>query len=287
MQSLNEWALEEGGIRQGKNFKKSYSSYISAFKGIGTKWNPYKIENAEDLVLLQLTTAAGEEYKNQYFVQTRDIDCSGIVSGIPIGELDSHVFYAEYNGQGYEIKNLELNSSIYDGSCSFIRTLGGTVKNLYINSCTFVGDTAAGIACYTDNLTNTRIINCIVTDSVITGLKVSAGIVCYGRETRVYNCLYISYDARSSEYFCLQADKLFGCYTNVLFHDEDYKYVIMDSCERIDGINVTIKDVIDKMNSNIITLKTLLNENIVGVFAARRRRERGGALRRIFQNNSF
>lgn len=267
LQSLNEWGIKDGKIRQGDNFKKSYSSYISAFKGLGTKWNPYKIESADDLVLLQLTTAAGEKYKNQYFVQTCDIDCKNITSGIPIGELASHVFYAEYNGQGYEIKNLELNSSIYDGSCSFIRTLGGTVKNLYIKNCTFVGDTAAGVACYTDNLANTRIINCIITDSVIIGYKTSAGLVCYGRETRVYNCLYISYDARSSEYFCLQADKLFGCYTNVFFNDGDYKYIIMDSCERIDGINVTIKDVIDKMNSNIVKLKTLLNENIVGVFA--------------------
>ncbi len=267
LKDLSAWTVSNKKTVHEEKFNKDYGSYISGFKGLGVKWSPYRISSVEDLMLLQLITAAGEEYKNQYFIQTDDIDCSSLKCGIPIGELSTQVFYAEYDGQGYEISNLVLNSSIYDGSCAFIRTLGGTVKNLFLNACVFIGENSAGVAVYTDYLAHTRIINCIVTNSIIYGNQTSAGMVIYGRETRLYNCLYLSYDARSSKYLCMQADKLYGCYTNLNFHDENYRYVDMEKCAVVNGTTLTLKQTVKQMNSNIIALKSLLNENIVGEMA--------------------
>lgn len=267
LKSLTAWKLSSGKLRLGDYFSKNYDSYISSFRGLGTKWSPYRIRSAEDLKLLQLITASGEEYKNQYFIQTNNIDCSSLSGAIPIAELQSGVFYAVYDGRGYEISNLELSSSIYDGACAFIRTMGGTVKNVCLNNCSFTGTLSAGVACYADVHATTRIVNCLVTNSVVRGFSASAGILCYGTETRVYNCLYLSSEERSSQYFCLRADRLYGCYTDVNLTDENYLYTTRVKCYQIDGTTVALSDAVDGLNENIISLKTLLNENIVGKYA--------------------
>lgn len=267
LKSLATWDLSSGKLRLGDYFSKNYDSYISSFKGLGTKWSPYRIRSAEDLRLLQLITASGEEYKNQYFIQTNNIDCSSLSGAIPIAELQSGVFYAVYDGRGYEISNLEISSSIYDGACAFIRTMGGTVKNVRLNQCSFTGTLSAGIACYADVSATTKIVNCLVTNSVVRGFVASAGILCYGTETRIYNCLYLSGEERSSQYFCLRADRLYGCYTDVGFTDEKYLYTTKEKCYRIDEITVTLSDAVNGLNENVVSLKTLLNENIVGKYA--------------------
>lgn len=72
-------------------------------RGAGTKENPYQVSNAKQL----------DEVRNNldaYYVQTADIDLSGIDNWEPIGS-DEGTFSGQYNGNGYEINNLTIVSS--------------------------------------------------------------------------------------------------------------------------------------------------------------------------------
>ena len=72
-------------------------------RGAGKKENPYQVSNAKQL----------DEVRNNldaYYVQTADIDLSGIDNWEPIGS-DEGTFSGQYNGNGYEINNLTIVSS--------------------------------------------------------------------------------------------------------------------------------------------------------------------------------
>ncbi|MBQ9457068.1 MAG: hypothetical protein IJU64_00970 [Bacilli bacterium] len=98
----------------------------------GTKDNPYIISSAADLTdLAKAVNEEGRSFRNQWFVQSSDIDLAG-VDFIPIGTFDSQAhFEGIYDGDGHVLKNLSINRV---DNAGLFGALGGVVMNLGIES---------------------------------------------------------------------------------------------------------------------------------------------------------
>jgi len=100
----------------------------------GTTDHPYAIGSPEALVLLSTYVNAGNNASDLNFVQTQDIDMSGI-NFVPIGINDNnnHRFRSNYNGQNYTISNLTVNGS-YDDAGLFGYIYNGDIDNVRLVS---------------------------------------------------------------------------------------------------------------------------------------------------------
>jgi len=135
--------------------------------GSGTKADPYKISSSDDLVQLatDINNSTSRLYEDQYFVQTGDIDMSGI-NFVPIGlndDKNNHKFRSNYNGQNYTISNLTVNGS-YDYAGLFGYIYNGDIDNVRLVS---------------PSITNTK-----------TGY--TGALVGYGNMPGIHNCLVIN-----------------------------------------------------------------------------------------------
>lgn len=120
-----------------------YASSNNIFSGKGTKETPYIIENQNDLIQLQKEVNSGKTFKNNYFRQTSDIDLDN-KEWIPIGNKVKNPFYGIYDGNGFVIKNIFIDTDT--ANSALFGYLGGTVSNLGIESGSILGYTAAAIA---------------------------------------------------------------------------------------------------------------------------------------------
>lgn len=171
----------------------------NTFQGEGTKENPYKISNADELLQFAENVNNGENYENTWFQQVNNIDLYG-VDWVPIGIFDSgNYFYGVYDGAGHYISNLIINRT---DNAGFFGQLGGICLNLGIESGCLrgacvgaisshsVSDSAAIINCYNkadivayraggiaDNFGGS-IINCW-SDCALDG-EIMGGIISYG-----------------------------------------------------------------------------------------------------------
>jgi len=280
LQELTAWTYDGKTFGHGEYFTVGYRDYITNYSGIGTSSDPYKISSAEDMYRLQLVTSSGERYLNQYFVQTCDIDCSSIKGALPIGCLYNYYFYGVYDGRGNSITNLSLYGSVYSSSSAFILRLGGKLMNVCLYKCSVQGEMVGGLVAYADVQSQVKIINCIVSKTVISGSVYGAGILLYGREADVYNCVYLTYGG-GNKIACFQANRLFGVYTDGALSSDDYEYVSADDCYIITDLptvenRVTYSQAIKDLNSNIIKLKTEHGMSIVGQIASFRSDGDGG-----------
>ena len=100
----------------------------------GTADHPYAIGSPEALALLSTYVNAGNNASGLNFVQTQDIDMSGI-NFVPIGINDNnyHWFRGKYNGQNYTISNLTVNGS-YDDAGLFGYIYNGDIDNVRLVS---------------------------------------------------------------------------------------------------------------------------------------------------------
>ena len=116
----------------------------------------YVITSTSDLEKLSTMTNNGLIGANTYFCLGNDIDLSSYSNWTPIGSNTTNPFVATFDGNGYEIKNLKINSSTAinqglfgvvgksDASVSaVIKNLG--VTNVSITASTTVGGTVASL----------------------------------------------------------------------------------------------------------------------------------------------
>ncbi|MBE6842359.1 MAG: hypothetical protein E7510_05965 [Ruminococcus sp.] len=107
-----------------------------AFKGSGTKEDPYQISTAYDLKLLSEIIAGddietAEKYANASYIQTADIDLKNS-KFTPIGKYPGVGFYGEYNGNYHCISNMLISEErSYVGL--FGRVAGGNILNLSVS----------------------------------------------------------------------------------------------------------------------------------------------------------
>ena len=76
----------------------------STISGSGTDTDPYLISTPDEFICFIESIAAGETYKNKYFLQTADLDFSETVYYI----VDSEQLHFDgiYNGNGYVMRNI-------------------------------------------------------------------------------------------------------------------------------------------------------------------------------------
>jgi len=148
-----------------------YIAHAAGFapgEGTGTFSDPYIIDNPSELVWMSENYAS---IKDKYFLQTTDIDMTGIQftpigNGDTVGSLGS-LFTGQYDGQSFEIQNLTINSGL--AYVALFQYAGGTVKNITLtnvsitSTSTYTYSCAAGIAGYAANGT---IQNCAVSGTI-------------------------------------------------------------------------------------------------------------------------
>lgn len=135
----------------GQNSEVWDGTVAGAFAGgDGTEDNPYQIANAAQLAKLAQDVNNGNEYKDEYFVQTVDIDLGGEnkVQWIPIGNLYGR-FAGTYNGSFKKIHNLYINNpddigTLYLGLFGMISE-SANVKNVIVDGEIISGPYSGGV----------------------------------------------------------------------------------------------------------------------------------------------
>lgn len=136
------------------------------------KTNTIIIDSAEDLKALSVGIGSGESFpmdgydipsdgRNWTFLQTCDIDLSGYSDWTPIG--GSRTFGGTYDGGGYEITGLTINSS--GKRVGLFCDVYGTIKNVHVVDCSVQGDYDVG-----------ALVGYLATSGTITGCSASGTV---------------------------------------------------------------------------------------------------------------
>lgn len=153
----NGWTLDFQLIKLVRDTKDAMNL------GAGTKTDPYLIGNVADLLALANNVNSGNEFKDQYFLQSTNIDLSGITWN-PIAMIQSKfAFRGYYDGGGHTISNLNCDSLFDQG---LFGSLAGTVANLGIESSTIQGNTCGSI-CVRSVDENATIMNCYSNANIV------------------------------------------------------------------------------------------------------------------------
>lgn len=218
-----------------------YNPY--GFKGEGTIENPFIIDTADELVRIKIAVNQYfETFDGAYFMQTENIDLSGIIwDGIGDVYDTRFIFRGNYNGDGHYISNITSKDdgrcnalfSLFGGKCynlgiesgilygnaigSFVsHSLGdgkGMLVNCY-NKATVYGNRSGGLA---DNFSGSYIYNCVNLGEVYGGIK--------GTLTTIGSCTV----KNSGSYDSLFSDEFFGVSEkNFIINDEWSSRMIAD-----------------------------------------------------------
>lgn len=187
-----------------------------SFVGAGTEKNPYIIEGKDSLKELCNLVNSGESFEGIYFQQTADIDLEN-EEWMPIGIYQSGKYFCGiYDGGGYCIKNILITDAYpyKPANVGLFGMLGGTVRNLGIESGSISGDYVGAIASHASG-ENALIFNCYNNASV-SGTGRAGGICDNINGGSVLNCANTGKIAApiSSEIVSYQAGLVSAIYPN-------------------------------------------------------------------------
>ena len=120
----------------------------------------YEIANIEDFLIFAETVSAGNKYEwCEVFLNT-DLDFTDAGQIVPIGLKGEELFEFKgiFNGNGHTIRNLVIKNP--EGYAGLFANLGGMVKNLQMEDCTFEGNVCGAITA--KSMVNAVIVNCFV-----------------------------------------------------------------------------------------------------------------------------
>ena len=117
----------------------------TAWAGDGSKDDPYLIAYPSQLDLLASNVNSGvSDYENKYFKQTANLTYDGTENNYtPIGK-SSHYFRGHYDGGGYTISGININSTGNDIGVFGYVYFPGTVENVTLANSTIKGFTDVG-----------------------------------------------------------------------------------------------------------------------------------------------
>lgn len=185
------------------------------FEGMGTEADPYRIADANDLLLLaKSVNEEGVTFEDRFFALVNDIDLSGIVF-TPIGIYDSgNYFLGTLDGNGYRIKNitinvpgmnnalfgmlggnvlnLEIDGGMIEGNCCGVFSSHATSGKALVMNCSSRNVTVKGIRAggIVDNFGGS-VINCVSEGCVLEGTDRVGGISSYGIGGDSYGNYYV------------------------------------------------------------------------------------------------
>ncbi|MHB8061659.1 MAG: S-layer homology domain-containing protein [Ruminiclostridium sp.] len=123
-----------------KALKGDYTDYSSVnpyiFEGgDGSKANPYKIANSNQLVKFAAAINEVEHFKDKYIILTGDIDLSGI-QWVPAGGRGLYPFSGNFDGKGHTVSHMEIGGKTepakYTCAGLFAHTDTATISNLSV-----------------------------------------------------------------------------------------------------------------------------------------------------------
>ena len=176
----------------------TWANHVTTPTGSGSSTSPYIIDSAEDLAWM--INNHGSVLK--YFKQTKVINLSKY-NWYPIG-TSNKPFKGVYNGQGYEITNLNIpeitnasGNKIQSDIGLFGYTSGGEITGIYIKNATIYGKDNVGLI--VSNATSTKINSNIIESSKINASgnygavagKISGGEI-------KYNLVYVTTNGGTS-----------------------------------------------------------------------------------------
>ena len=102
--------------------------------GNGTKENPYQILSGADFALFQKVISESNNYNDKYFILEKNLDMNNYSFSV-IG-TEKYYFKGNFNGNGYMISNLNIDTSVKVDSINyhslFFKTSGAVISNLNI-----------------------------------------------------------------------------------------------------------------------------------------------------------
>lgn len=166
--------------------------------GSGTAADPYQIATAEDIEAMHTLVKADEMV---YFVQTADIDMSGVTDHIaPVGSTgQAYNFPLNYDGRNHVIKNFAPKNDAFTGDDCYAQSVfgvfSGELKNLGIvdMEISAAGGRGGAIGGYlgqsTANVPVTKVSNVYVTGKVYAGASYMGGLFgTTGTAVELNNC---------------------------------------------------------------------------------------------------
>lgn len=164
-----------GVTPDGINYKlfSIYTVNPKGFVGFGSEKDPYLIQDKEDLITLNKYVKSGQNFKDDYFVQTKDIDLaySDDFKGVGDDYKQNHAFAGTYDGQGHSIHRLKIDGVVYNADGSAVYDKSRRVAGLF------------GYATETSVLKNIN----IAADCQIEVYEIAGGVV-GATQGRVENC---------------------------------------------------------------------------------------------------
>ena len=165
------------GVTPDSQNYKLFSIYTvnpSGFVGSGTQADPYLIQDKEDLVNLNKYLKSGQNFKGDFFAQTKDIDLnySDDFKGVGDDHMQNHAFAGTYDGQGHTIHRMKIDGVVYDESGKAVYSKSRRVGGLF------------GYTTETSVLKNIN----IAADCKIEVYEIAGGVV-GATQGRVENCL--------------------------------------------------------------------------------------------------
>ncbi len=165
----------------------------TSFSGSGSSSSPYLITSARDLQLLSGVTAADAGYANAYYRQTANINLSSISDFTPIGVSPAigpnpsggSAFTGTYDGNGYFISNLTINSGTEYGQALFGYNTG-TIRGVTLRGGSVVGEYYVGGIV---GLNRGNVIDCVNYECAISGRGATGGIVGVNYGGTIQYCL--------------------------------------------------------------------------------------------------
>ena len=176
----------------------TWANHATTPTGSGSSTSPYIIDSAEDLAWM--INNHGSALK--YFKQTKAINLSKY-NWYPIGTSDKP-FKGVYNGQGYEITNLNIpeitnasGNKIQSDIGLFGYTSGGEITGVYIKNATIYGKDNVGLI--VSNATSTKINSNIIESSKINASRNYGAVAgkISGGEIK-YNLVYVTTNGGTS-----------------------------------------------------------------------------------------
>ena len=155
----------------------------------GIEGNAYSINGLDDLEALQKYVDAGRKTKGIIFFMTRDVDMSYKYhvdgnSWTPIGNVDNP-FQGIYDGQGYTVKYIYIDTSADDQGLFGHVNKGATIKNLGICGIVRAGTNAGGIV---GDFNFSTLANCWSSCEVATTDGNAGGLVGGANSGTIVNC---------------------------------------------------------------------------------------------------
>ncbi len=150
---------------------------IAPTTGDGSSGSPYQIANLGNLLWLSHNNTANSGFSGKYFLQTANIDISGISNWTPIGDGTTR-FYGSYDGAGFSVNGLSI-SGVASQNQGLFGYNAGTIKNLGVTNVT-INENIAGATCVgaLAGSSSGTVTGCYSTGSII-GMSHYGGLIGY------------------------------------------------------------------------------------------------------------